>query len=399
MPLVPTPTASPAPVLTPYEEAEIRLQQAIEAQRQELQRRAQAQQQQQSPVGSIGTIVAGNRALDSVLGGGASSPATPVVLGSPSTSGLAETEAANAAFNHGADAATAAEQGFFTTPRDSLGGATAGQALAAAAALKGGYDSIKAWQNGGEGLRGSMATTGGGIGYLVGGPVGGAIGAVAGNALGYGAKRLGLTHKTTRQLEAERWGGLSDSGIDQSTLGTLAAANHPAGDTGENWTPEYEAQAMKDPMQMWGSYGMLQTFGGDYFNKMSEFQRYAATKAAIDNGLLDADRGDIIVTDPEKLKSLVPSYYADEKVQQEYNAAKANAAGVAPQGGGAESLDSALNASLSSMATQAKESARYGKIMNYVQSAAKPIDIPKIGGGAVHTGVENLDNILGGVLQ
>ena len=161
---------------------------------------------------------------------------------------------------------------------------------------------------------------------------------------------------------------------------------------------------MKDPWAMSGQYGMLQTFGGDYFNKMNEFQRFAASRAAIDNGLLKGDHGDIIVTDPEKLKGLLLQYQNDEKVQQEYNAAKANQAkpgtaqmNQATQGSG---LDDILNSAISSANAAASSATKTAKAQNVLRLASQSPSAPNLmtSGGGVRTGVDSLDSILGSII-
>lgn len=201
----------------------------------------------------------------------------------------------------------------------SLGGiGAAGNAILPLAGAVGAYDVLTS-RRGGWGGAAEGAASGAAMGSYFGLP-GAGIGAAIGGLVGYFDK-----HKTTKQYEAERWKDTNskfDKDPNQPFVQHLASVAHPEGDTGQAWTPEVAAKALQDPIAMWGTQGMLNTFGPDYFNKMTEFQRYAATKAAIDNGLLKADHGDIIVTDPEKLKSLLESAYSNKDYLSEYNAWK-----------------------------------------------------------------------------
>lgn len=359
MPLLPYSTSpTPQAPLTPSEQmqaSQAELQQLAQAQLEEIRRRkAQEQQQQaQNPIASA----AGSAVMDQIVGDGASSVATPQVLnGVPVSMGPTPAYIPAAVIM-----------------------STAAAGNAAMNMVKGETDNSPAGKFG----RATLGTVTGGLSEV-------------GNKV---ADMAGLHHKSTKDYEKERWGALAkNSGLDTDTVKHFANLAHPAGDTGEGWTPEVEATAMKDPQAMAGQLGLLQTFGADYFSKMNEFERFAAARAAIDNGLLDGDHGDILVTDPEKLKSILPQYVADEKVQQEYNAFKANQAQAAPQGS-TQDFDSTLDSALAGINAQAREDAKKANLRGLAIKASAPPEIPKFGGGAIQTGVQSLDNILGGVLR
>lgn len=169
-------------------------------------------------------------------------------------------------------------------------------------------------------------------GALQGAASGAAIGSFfpgAGTAIGAGVGGLvGLAkgffdRKSTKEQVQERWGKLAESAPgSKAQISELYKSAHASGDKGEKWTPEVAAAAIKDPTSIWGQYGMLNTFGDDYFSKMDEFQRYAASQAAIDNGLVKNRKGDIIITDPTKLKSLTESAYKNADYRKAYDAWK-----------------------------------------------------------------------------
>ena len=369
--------------LTPqeaYEQSRLEMEAYAQAQR-EAAIRARQQQQQQSPISSLPSTVVGHQAMDAVMGSGATEAAAAESL--PAAGELAATAGQNAAYNSGANAATAAAN-MGATPIYVPAAAAVTTALAGKSALNminGTQDNSTAGKFG----RGSLAIASGGIS----------------EGINKGLDAFGLKHKSTKDYEKERWGALANTDIGADTAGKFFNAAHADGDTGENWTPEVEAQAMSDPQSMAGQLGLLQTFGNDYFTKMGEFERFAAARAAIDEGLLDGDHGDILVTDPERLKAVLPKYVADEKVQQEYNAYKAKQAAEAPtpQGSGAQDMDAALSASLAGVNAQARADARKSKLQGLMIQAAQPRDIPNLSSGPIRTGVSSLDDVLGGVLR
>lgn len=146
------------------------------------------------------------------------------------------------------------------------------------------------------------------------GPLGwGALGlmALGGAGIGGGLAKL-LGHKKVKEYEQERLKGLL--GLGDKNIEKLVGL-------GKGQLQDLANDKIKtaDPTQLWGSYGMINAFGKDYLSKMNEFQRYAATKAAIDAGLLRSDHGDVLLSDPEKLKSLLDKYYKNKDVLAAYN--------------------------------------------------------------------------------
>lgn len=276
--------------------------------------------------------LAGKQAIQSVMGP-SSTPAVSSIGATPVGS------AANGGTMMSDGTISQAAQG---APTASGSMFSAGNITGGLAALKGGYDVFQGYQHGGEGMRSGMTELGGGVGQIFGGPLGAAAGAALGNVAGYGAQGNGfknhlalaatmpaleaarllgvdLNHKTTKQFEQERWGDLQSQGDDKykATIASLQAGAHPEGDTGEEWK-KVEATAMQDPTSMWGTLGMLNTFGPDYLNKFTEEQRYAATKYAIDNKLLKGDHGDIVVTDPNKLKTAFTQFSTNKDYEDAY---------------------------------------------------------------------------------
>lgn len=253
------------------------------------------------PSGSLGTGIPGLEGGSAMVGGGQIGTAG---IGIPGLEG-------GVPLSGGA----IAPAGTVAGPWSLSGFGSAGNFYAPAAGALLAYDVLNS-RRGGWGGAAEGALSGAGIGSYF-GPWGAGIGALIGGGVGYFDK-----HKPTAQYESERWKGTLDKfkgDPNQAAVNNLYLAAHPKGDTGKGWTPEVAANALKDPIAMWGQQGMLDTFGSDYFNSMNEAQRYAASKTAIDNGLLKADHGDVIVTDPEKLKSLAEQNYNNQNYTSAYN--------------------------------------------------------------------------------
>jgi hypothetical protein len=209
-----------------------------------------------------------------------------------------------------------------------------GQILGGAAALKGGYDSVNAWQHGGSG-RAGLTQLGAGLGTMVGGPLGSAVGAVGGNLLGYGmqgdgwknnatlvalgpigwtalaAKKFGLIHQTTKQAQQERWSGLANDNKDPN-LQAAYLANHPEGDdgiwkdgkyAGQKWSFEKANDLAKTGNDFNLAFGSVQAGGDDWLTLTPDVQQKITNKAA-QEGLYYSKKGDILVNDKERFKQI-----------------------------------------------------------------------------------------------
>jgi hypothetical protein len=225
-----------------------------------------------------------------------------------------------------------------------------------------------------------------GLGTLAGGAIGGGLGLLKGF----------FNHKNTKQYEAERWSEAASKFSDKNkaTVASLYKSAHAPGDKGEKWTPEVAAAAIKDPISIWGQQGMLNTFGNDYFDKMDEFQRYAAAQAAIDAGLVKNDHGDIIITNPEKLKSLTEGAYKNADYRKAYDSwkkteKKPSLSSIAP--GGQDPTVAAANVMANAqkqIANQSAQASRQQSLLGLVQglSGQNQAQVANYGG---FTGAKN----------
>lgn len=214
-----------------------------------------------------------------------------------------------------------------------------GNAAAAAAIAKGGYDTYKGWEQGGKGVRSGLTTAGAGIGTLLLPGLGTGVGAAAGNVLGYGlqgsgwkndaallamtggmgaplviARRMGvpLMHKTTRQVQQEHSQQLSE--LDpknqqwQNYLGGMRnqVANKETPFAGKYKTfDEYKAAGL-EAGDLTGVYGNLKAFGPDW-SKLNLGQQQKVTQGLIDAGLYSSKKGEVVVSDEDKARQIKDS--------------------------------------------------------------------------------------------
>lgn len=246
------------------------------------------------------------------------------------------------AANAGANVAAGASEstGMFLGP----GGGPAGQGaelapgmgvapyLGLAGAGLGAYGVSEAIKSGNAG-QGAISGAGMGAGLaaaapLVGlGPVGwGAMGlmALGGAGMGAGLTKL-LHHETTREAEAKKTSELMSQGTDnpawqQYVSGMRQQYSAPPPDPSKpfagkygSWN-EYKKAGLEAP-DLTGVYGNLHTFGPQWIN-YTPAQQQQITQALIDNNLYDSKKGDVIVTDPGKAKTL-----AEQVVAGKYKAA------------------------------------------------------------------------------
>lgn len=185
-----------------------------------------------------------------------------------------------------------------------LGSSVAADVAAPLAVASGGYNTLKSWQHGGEGIRGSMGTLGAGLGTIFIGPgLGTLVGAAAGSAIGYGLDKSGVMHQTTIQKQQDRWGKLAERGVPNAEA--AYQANHGQGDgtwesgkyAGQKWSFERAQDlARQDPTHFQHVYGNYDTFGTDWSNYTDEQQK-AITAGLVSNGLYKSNKGDVVVAD------------------------------------------------------------------------------------------------------
>ena len=227
----------------------------------------------------------------------------------------------------GAAIGSGAEVGTFdaTGPIGSSIGTVAQGALGAAGlglGAKGVYDAYEAGDPlsgalsgagmgaGGLGLAGALGLSTGGLALPV-------IGAAA--LLGGGAGFLG-DRKTTKEYQAERTQDLLDRGsspfIDQSIAqlrgaqaGDVAGADPRHRERMQAVWDQYGKHGPQDltktiPELVWGSHGVMDTFGPDeWLGQLNEQQRFDVSQALIDRGVFSHNKGDVVIADDQKARA------------------------------------------------------------------------------------------------
>lgn len=215
------------------------------------------------------------------------------------------------------------------------------QGLGAAGAAYGAYNALQGVKKGDPlqaGLGGAGAVAGiNAMGYAL-GPWGVAATIAAPAALAFLNDQF-FSHKDTKQYQKERTDQLLEKGFTEEQLRVLRPTTFddmPKADDGE-WKRLMKIPGNKERFENgvtsnWGSDGMLKTFGPEYLNEMSEQDRWALTRAAIDNKFLKSDKGDRVIAGPnkEKLRAMADEAKSNPAYIEEYQ--RWVAAGKPPNG-------------------------------------------------------------------
>lgn len=267
--------------------------------------------------------------VSGLFGPGAPIGVGPVASGAEYASAL---EGAGQAATQTATVTPPAEAGMFAP------GSTLGTALGGLGVGLGAYGAFKGIKKGdplsaglgGLGLASGLSQ----LGLLGAGPIGwaGLIAApVVGSLFG---KDVSAPERNVRKTKA-----LLKMGFTPEQLGTrvdakgnpVTESNRFTKEAGETWkrltsSTDPNVNPLRQATGIWGTEGMLETFGPDYFNKMSEFDRYVAGTAAVENNQIYQKKGELLVKDKEALRTAVEQYKADPnklaQLQANYNAWK-----------------------------------------------------------------------------
>ena len=142
------------------------------------------------------------------------------------------------------------------------------------------------------------------------------------------SKYLGFGHESTKDYKNRKARSLIDMGF---TPEQVQSNFHDSKADDQMWK-RIKDTAMKNPLMIWDSTGIKETFGPEYFTKMNEFERFAAAQYAVDNNLVGGKKGIIDIKDKDKLRDNYKSYVTDPEVQQRYNSWKAWEAENVPKG-------------------------------------------------------------------
>lgn len=229
---------------------------------------------------------------------------------------------------------------------------SASNVLGAAATAKGIYDTSKALDNGGEGLRTGLAEVGAGIGGLMFGPIGAAGGAALGSWAGYGLDNqsnwkgalspvgglnaianlfdVKLVHTPIKMQQADRWGKLADKGVTGAkeafmqslNMGELKGKMSSGANKGKEWNWEDATlEAQRDPAQFRNVYGNFDTFGNDWAT-YAPLQQDEIVKRLLAENLYDPEKGDINIIDQDRAREIKDEVLASDPATSVMNKTK-----------------------------------------------------------------------------
>lgn len=131
----------------------------------------------------------------------------------------------------------------------------------------------------------------------------------------------GVRRKTTKEYQAERTKDLFDTTEDPFVQRSIAQLRGMGTDEPVTEHAPGDLTTAR-PEQVWGSEGILKTFGPEYWLKeLTEPERRAATQAIISAGLLRHDKGDIVIPDELQEQAREIGQAAIAKVTEEEKSA------------------------------------------------------------------------------
>lgn len=274
----------------------------------------------------------GTKLSDALGLGGGTSGIGPVASGADYAAALEGVgQAATQTANQAATVTPVAEAGMFA-PGSKLTQGLGG--LGAAIGAYGAYKGIEAGDPmsaglGGAGLAGGLATMGFAlhpIGWaaLIAAPVAGAL--------------INKNKVTTRERNKRQTENLLNMGFSKEQMQALGRMD-PQGnimfrpDTLSKEQKDAEARKWNEisrsddpnvnPLRqasgIWGTEGMLSTYGPDYLNKMSEFDRYVAAASAIENGGgFYQKKGEVLLKNQNAAKAAYEAAKANPELMAKY---------------------------------------------------------------------------------
>jgi hypothetical protein len=117
---------------------------------------------------------------------------------------------------------------------------------------------------------------------------------------------LGFGRKSTKDYQRERWGALSDQGINVAGYDPSKQAGYEAAGF-KDWGSGLNAAMARGevkPEEVWGGLGMYETFGNEWLQKAKEDQRRAISQKLLDEQLLTSDKGDVLVRDKDRAREI-----------------------------------------------------------------------------------------------
>lgn len=178
-----------------------------------------------------------------------------------------------------------------------------------------------------------------------------------------------LTHESTKDLEAKKWGGVANStdptnaAYGKQYQEYLASPQAKIDATGPNTFDAKKAAGNLKPEDVWGGAGLVNNIPG-WLTKYSEGQRKDISQQLLNQNLITSDHGDLELTDVDKANALAQSALSGKQnpiVSTQPASIQGNPplSSVAPPGllGPVTQLDPAVQGQIAQMQKQSKLSA------------------------------------------
>lgn len=153
------------------------------------------------------------------------------------------------------------------------------------------------------------AASGAAIGSYA-GPPGAVVGGVAGGLIGLGKSLFGQ-HETTKEAQQKNWGDLVKRGLVPQDVASGWLNSDGSAETRSE--QDILNAAKSDGKQIWGTYGMYDTFGSDWLGKYSEAQREAISRQIANEGIINSKKGDWFITDKPRAKEIAAEVVSGKK--------------------------------------------------------------------------------------
>lgn len=98
--------------------------------------------------------------------------------------------------------------------------------------------------------------------------------------------------------------GPSEYGLSKEQLVDRESAQLEDGEWGNATFAETRNEADLEPEDVWGGLPMFEMYGDDWLGDMTAKQRWEASQALLDNGLIREDRGQLWIDDPEAARAI-----------------------------------------------------------------------------------------------
>lgn len=187
-------------------------------------------------------------------------------------------------------------------------------------------------------VEGATTLAGTAAGAIFGGPIGAGIGSIAGRTLGRGIASIGdrlgfIGQPSGDEIMQDRINSLlgnevalpdfvqqnpGDYGLTQDQLIERESQKQEAGEWGNSQFAASRNEADLEPEDVWGGLPMFEMYGNDWLGEMTAKQRWEASQALLDSGLIREDRGQLWIDDKEAARAVADAAINGEAELSKY---------------------------------------------------------------------------------